>query len=129
MHNLAFVAMDREGEVEHKKPPASFYLAIASLSFVPFIAQFSAVVLGPTLPAITLQLNAPSEKAFWCATGYIVARTATTPIWGAFSEAFGRRISLLSALSLFAFAAALCSAAQNIDWLLAGRVVSRLCLS
>lgn len=105
------------------KRPAAFYFAIASLSLVPFIAQFNAVVLGPTLPAIALQLNAPSDKAFWCATGYIVARTATTPIWGAFSEAFGRRISLLSALSLFVFAAALCSGAQSIDWLLVGRIV------
>jgi MFS family permease len=118
--------MDDVQRAESKRPPGAFYLAIASLSLIPFIAQFSAVVLGPTLPAITLELNAPSDKAFWCATGYIVARTATTPIWGAFSEAFGRRISLLSALSLFVFASALCGAAQGIDWLLVGRIVRLL---
>jgi predicted MFS family arabinose efflux permease len=123
------IAMGAIQKAESKRPPAAFYLAIASISLVPFIAQFSAVVLGPTLPTITLRLEAPSEKAFWCATGYVVARIATTPIWGAFSEAFGRRISLLPALSLFVFAAALRSAAQNIDWLLVGRIVRLLCAS
>jgi MFS family permease len=111
------------------KVPRGFYFALASLFLVPFINSLNAVVLGSALPAITLALDAPSDKAFWCGTGFIIARTATTPIFGALSEAFGRRISLLSALGLFAFAAALCSAAQNIDWLLVARIVRFLKLN
>ncbi|KAI9781402.1 MAG: hypothetical protein M1839_005996 [Geoglossum umbratile] len=108
---------------ELSKPTATFYLAIASLFFIPFITSFNAVVLGSALPAITVALNAPSDKAFWCGTGFVIARTAATPIWGAFSEAFGRRVSLLSALTVFVFAAALCSTARSIDWLLVGRII------
>ena len=123
---MAVAAMDHNQQTGSSRHPKAFYLAIASLFFVPFVASLNGVILGSALPAISLYLNASSDKAFWCGTGYIIARTATTPIWGAFSESFGRRISLLSALSLFAFASGLCSAAQNIDWLLVARAVCLL---
>ena len=118
--------MDNEQGTEPRRPTVGFYLALASLFLVPFIASFNAVVLSSALPAITIALNAPSEKAFWCGSGFLLARTVTTPIFGAFSEAFGRRIILTSALVVFTFATALCVAAQNIDWLLAARVVRPL---
>ncbi|KAL1632701.1 multidrug transporter [Neofusicoccum ribis] len=103
--------------------PRSFYLALASLFLVPFSASVNAVILSSALPAITSALEANSSKAFWCGTGFQIARTVTTPVFGAFSEAFGRRNTLSAALIVFSVATAFCAAAQNIDWLLAARVV------
>ncbi|KAF2084894.1 MFS general substrate transporter [Saccharata proteae CBS 121410] len=105
------------------KYPRSFYLALGSLFLVPFTASMNAVVLSSALPKISSALNANSSKAFWCGTGFQISRTVTTPIFGAFSEAFGRRNTLASAMMVFIIATAFCAAAQNIDWLLAARVV------
>jgi MFS family permease len=117
--------MEEGNEANARVPKRNkrFYFTLIFLFFVPLLASLNSVVLASALPAITLALSAPSSQAFWCGTGFLVARTVTTPIYGGLSEAFGRKICLLSALGIFLCGGALCSAAQNIEWLVAARVV------
>jgi MFS family permease len=113
----------------HSKSSRKFYLALVSLFLITFVASFNSVVLASSLPAITLDLNASSDKAFWTGTAFLVCQTVTTPIFGVLSDFLGRKIVLLANLCAFMIAAALCSTAQSIEWLVGARVVRFLHLN
>ncbi|MEA2171754.1 MAG: hypothetical protein QOF76_5054, partial [Solirubrobacteraceae bacterium] len=62
----------------------------------------------------------------WVVTAYVIASTASTPLWGKLADRRGTRALLVGALGLFLGASALCGAAQDITQLAAFRAVQGL---
>ena len=88
-----------------------------------FQVALDLVVIASALPAIAVDLNATSNQAYWCGTGYVLAQTVVQPLFGTFSEIFGRKLLIQFSLLVFLLASILCSRAQTIHWLIATRVV------
>jgi EmrB/QacA subfamily drug resistance transporter len=59
-------------------------------------------------------------------TGYILATTVATPLWGKLGDLYGRRITFVSAVALFLLGSALCGMAQNMAELVGFRAVQGL---
>ena len=63
------------------------------------------------------------EKMSWIFTAYMLAATSTMLVFGKMSDLFGRKLFYLIGISLFLIGSALCGTAQNIDQLIAYRVI------
>lgn len=105
------------------KHDARFVITFLLICVCQFLVALDLVILAAALPAIAASLNATSNEAYWCGTGYVLAQCITQPIYGTLSEIFGRRIPLLFAIFVFLLASILCARADDISWLIATRVV------
>ncbi|MGG2067415.1 DHA2 family efflux MFS transporter permease subunit [Bacillus sp. S14(2024)] len=63
------------------------------------------------------------DKMSWVFTAYMLAATSTMLVFGKMSDLFGRKLFYLLGISLFLIGSALCGTAQNIDQLIAYRVI------
>ncbi|KAL1859007.1 hypothetical protein VTK73DRAFT_7711 [Phialemonium thermophilum] len=109
-----------ENKVEHG---LRFFLAFFCVLFTTFLVNLDLTVTASALPSIAADLHATSNEAYWCSAGYILAQAVAQPVFGGFSEMFGRKTVLQLSLVLFLVASILCSRAQNINWLIGSRVV------
>jgi EmrB/QacA subfamily drug resistance transporter len=97
---------------------------------VPFVAIVLAMlpavldqtILATALPVIAGDLGSLSDLS-WVVSAYVVAAAALTPLWGKLGDRHGRKRLLEAALVVFVASSAFCAAAQNIDQLIALRVV------
>ncbi|KAH8811664.1 drug resistance transporter [Xylogone sp. PMI_703] len=116
----------REEQEAPTKKSRAFKLAFVSLCACNFISILDTVIIAAALPAIADALDATSNQAYWCGTGFLFAETIVQPVYGALSEVFGRKVCLLVALSIFTLGSLLCAVAQDISWLIGARVVQGL---
>jgi hypothetical protein len=100
-----------------------FILAFTLICVCQFQVALDLVIVASALPAIASSLHASSNEAYWCGTGYVLAQCITQPIYGTLSEIFGRKLPLLFAIFVFLLASILCARAEDIQWLIATRVV------
>jgi EmrB/QacA subfamily drug resistance transporter len=102
---------------------------VASVA-VPFVAIVLAMlpavldqtILATALPVIAGDLGSLSDVS-WVVSAYVVAAAALTPLWGKLGDRHGRKRLLEAALVGFAVSSTLCAAAQDINQLIALRVV------
>lgn len=100
-----------------------FWTAYAMLNLTAFISALDAVIIAAALPAITSDLGGTSNQAFWSGTAFLLACTITQPLFGTFSEIFGRRSNLMFALGWFLVGSIMCARSMNMSMFLASRVV------
>jgi EmrB/QacA subfamily drug resistance transporter len=98
-----------------------------ALAFVAIVAAMLPAVLDQTilataLPTIAGDLGSVTDVS-WVVTAYVVAAAATTPLWGKLGDRHGRKRVLELSLVVFVTASALCAAAQDINQLIATRLV------
>ncbi|RKP37889.1 major facilitator superfamily domain-containing protein [Dimargaris cristalligena] len=85
-----------------------------------FLAFIDLTIVATALPEIGTQLNAFDEIT-WVASSYMLTATALQPLYGKFSDIFGRVPVILFALVVFMVGCAICGAAQNIMTLIIAR--------
>ena len=83
-------------------------------------AVLDQTVLATALPTIAAQLGS-IDGISHLVTVYVLASTATTPLWGKLGDRHGRRALLGGALSLFLIGSAACGVAQTFEQLLVAR--------
>ncbi|EER42825.1 conserved hypothetical protein [Histoplasma capsulatum H143] len=108
-----------------KKSPA-FYLSVFWLCLVSVITSLDSVIITAIIPSVAKDLPGTTMQLFWCGTGFLLAQTVTIPIYGSFSDIFGRKWALNLALIIFTFGSILCATAKHMQWLLAARAVKGL---
>jgi hypothetical protein len=104
---------------------ARFWVCFSMLNLTAFVSSLDAVVVAAVLPTITADLGGTSDQAFWSGSGFLLAATITQPVFGTFSEIFGRKIMLLLALACFLMGSILCSLSFNMNAFVVSRVVLR----
>jgi EmrB/QacA subfamily drug resistance transporter len=101
---------------------ASVRLPFAALVLAMLPAVLDQTILATALPTIAGDLGRLSDVS-WLVTAYVVAATASTPLWGKLGDRHGRKRLLQGALAAFVAASALCGAAQDLTQLVVVRGV------
>jgi EmrB/QacA subfamily drug resistance transporter len=83
-----------------------------------FLASLDQTIVSTALPTIVGDFHR-SDLLSWVITAYLLASTATTPLWGKAGDLYGRKRVFQLAIVIFLVGSALCGAAQNM-WELIG---------
>ncbi|WP_436530725.1 MDR family MFS transporter [Actinoplanes sp. HUAS TT8] len=98
---------------------------MSGLVIAMLLAMLDNMIVAPALPTIVGELHGLNHLA-WVTTGYVLASTVATPIWGKLGDLLGRRITFLTSIAIFLVGSALCGMAQNMGELVAFRAVQGL---
>ncbi|EPQ31456.1 uncharacterized protein PFL1_00791 [Pseudozyma flocculosa PF-1] len=104
-------------------PRKQVILVFAGLSCALFIALLDQTIVSTALPTITRAFGAGAD-ASWLSTSYLLTSTAVCPLYGRFSDIFGRKVCMVFSLSLFLVGSILCSAAQSMTQLIVFRAIA-----
>ncbi|HEX4409790.1 MAG TPA: MDR family MFS transporter [Xanthobacteraceae bacterium] len=89
---------------------------VAGIMLAMFLSALEQTIVAPALPAIGASLGGVDELS-WVVTAYLLAATATTPLFGKLSDIYGRRTMLLTATTVFIVGSVACALAPSI-WML-----------
>jgi EmrB/QacA subfamily drug resistance transporter len=85
-----------------------------------FLAALDQTIVSTALPTIVGDFHR-SDLLSWVITAYLLASTASTPLWGKAGDLYGRKRVFQLAIVVFLLASALCGASQNMYELIAFR--------
>ena len=106
-------------------PPRRKLAILGAILLTMFLASLDQTVVGTALPRIVTDLNGASLYA-WVVSSYLLSSTVTVPIYGKFSDVFGRKVMLIIGVCLFLAGSWLSGASQNMAELVAFRAVQGL---
>ncbi|MRW84706.1 DHA2 family efflux MFS transporter permease subunit [Pseudoduganella sp. FT26W] len=89
------------------------------------LAALDQSIVATALPRIVSDLGGMSHLS-WVVTAYVLASTATMPLYGKLSDQYGRKLLLYAAIIIFLLGSALCGLAQNMAELIAFRAIQGL---
>ncbi|HUF52484.1 MAG TPA: MDR family MFS transporter [Dehalococcoidia bacterium] len=87
-----------------------------------FTSAMDQTIVATSLPHIVADLGGFGLFS-WVGTGFLLASTTTIPIVGKLSDIFGRKPFYMAGIVLLLAGSALCGSAQNIEQLIAFRVI------
>jgi EmrB/QacA subfamily drug resistance transporter len=90
-----------------------------------FMGSLDNTILASALPTIGREYG-DVHNLPWLVTAYLIANTAVTALYGKVSDIYGRRTSLLIAISLYMVGSLVCALAPNMFVLILGRVLHGL---
>lgn len=96
-----------------------------ALMLAMFLAAIDQTIVSVALPQIVSDLNGLSSLS-WVVTAYLLASTASTPIWGKISDLYGRKIMLQIAISVFLAGSFLAGFSHSMEWLIVSRGIQGL---
>ncbi len=85
-----------------------------------FLAALDQTIVSTALPTIVGDFHR-SNLLSWVITAYLLASTASTPLWGKAGDLYGRKRIFQLAIVMFLVASALCGASRNMYELIAFR--------
>jgi EmrB/QacA subfamily drug resistance transporter len=94
----------------------------AALMLAMLLAALDQTIVSTALPTIVNDLGGLSHLS-WVVTGYMLASTATTQVWGKLGDQYGRKFLFLGAIVIFLAGSVLCGQARNMGELIAFRAV------
>ena len=98
---------------------------VISLMLTMFLAALDQTIVATALPTIGRQFHDVSNLS-WVITAYLLASTAVAPVFGTLSDIYGRRVMIITSLSLFVVGSILCAVAPNISVLIVARGLQEL---
>ncbi|GAB3977840.1 hypothetical protein GCM10029978_068840 [Actinoallomurus acanthiterrae] len=87
-----------------------------------FLAMLDGTVVGTALPRIVEQVGGGSWYV-WLVTAYLLTSSVSVPVYGRFSDLYGRRTLLLGGLSIFLAGSLACGLAGSIETLIVSRAI------
>src|SRR5947209_5067381 len=89
------------------------------------LAALDQSIVATALPRIAADLHGFSNLS-WVVVAYLLASTATVPLYGKLSDLYGRRAMFVIAIAIFLVGSALCGAAQSMTELIVFRAIQGL---
>jgi hypothetical protein len=99
-------------------------VVFAALMLAVLLAALDATIVATALPTITSELGGLGQLS-WVVTGYLLASTISTPIYGKLGDLYGRKRIMQGAIVVFLVGSALCGASQSMGALIAFRTRCR----
>lgn len=93
--------------------PRQILTAMSGLIVAMLLAQLDNMIVAPALPTIVGELGGANHLS-WVVTGYILASTIATPLWGKLGDLLGHKRTFMAAIVLFLIGSALCGIAQDM---------------
>jgi EmrB/QacA subfamily drug resistance transporter len=105
--------------------PRQIITAMSGLVIAMLLAMLDNMIVAPALPTIVGDLGG-LEHLSWVVTGYILASTVATPIWGKLGDLLGHKKTFMAAITIFLIGSALCGMSQNMLELILFRAIQGL---
>ncbi|CAO3574618.1 unnamed protein product [Mortierella alpina] len=100
-------------------------LLFVGLAMATFLASLDGTIIATALPKIASDFKAQSQMS-WVATAYLLTYNAFQPLYGKFSDIFGRKIMILFASVTFMVGSAGAGGATTMTMLIAFRAIQGL---
>jgi EmrB/QacA subfamily drug resistance transporter len=100
-------------------------IPFAALILAMLPAVLDQTILATGLPTIAADLGRLTDVS-WVVTAYVVAATASTPLWGKLADRHGHKRLLQAALLTFLAGSAACGAAGDVTQLIVTRAIQGL---
>jgi EmrB/QacA subfamily drug resistance transporter len=97
----------------------------AALMLAILLAALDQTIVSTALPTIVGDLGGLSHLS-WVVTAYLLATTASAPLWGKLGDQYGRKLLFQSAIVIFLIGSALCGLSRNMPELIAFRALQGL---
>lgn len=114
-----------QARVEQTADKPRVWLVFSGLMLGLLIASLDQTVVATALPTIVSDLGGLNELS-WVVTAYLLASTASTPLWGKLGDLYGRKRLFQAAIALFLVGSALCGLSQNMAELIIFRALQGL---
>jgi EmrB/QacA subfamily drug resistance transporter len=101
------------------------WIIFGGLMLTWLIASLDQTIVSTALPTIVSDLGGLSQLS-WVITGYLLASTVSTPLWGKLGDLYGRKPFFLTSIVLFLVGSALCGISQNMAELIVFRAAQGL---
>jgi EmrB/QacA subfamily drug resistance transporter len=106
------------GELGHRQ----VLTVLIALMLGMFLAALDQTIVSTAIRTIADDLDGLSLQA-WATTAFLITSTLSTPLYGKFSDIYGRKPLFLTAISIFIVGSALCTFSQSMYELAAFRAV------
>jgi EmrB/QacA subfamily drug resistance transporter len=107
------------------RPRREVLVVFAALMLAVLLAALDGTIVATALPTITAELGGLDQLS-WVVTGYLLASTISTPLYGKLGDLYGRKRVFQAAIVVFLVGSALCGQAQGMGELIAFRTVQGL---
>ncbi|EGC29173.1 hypothetical protein DICPUDRAFT_58958 [Dictyostelium purpureum] len=102
--------------------PKQILIIFSGLMTSLFLSSLDLTIVATALPAIVADLHG-AEQLPWVVTIYLLTSTSVSPLFGKFSDIFGKKILLLSSLVIFLIGSLLCAVATSMNMLILARAI------
>ncbi|WP_376771770.1 MFS transporter [Nonomuraea soli] len=111
--------------IRFMKQQRGLMLIIIALMLGMLLAALDQTIVSTALPTIVSDLGG-LEQLSWVVTGYMLASTVSTPLWGKLGDQYGRKGLFIAAIVIFLIGSALCGLSQTMGQLIAFRSLQGL---
>ncbi|GAA4241559.1 MFS transporter [Actinomadura meridiana] len=101
------------------------YVILGALMLAMLLAALDQTIVSTALPTIVSDLGGLNHLS-WVVTAYLLAATASTPLWGKLGDQYGRKRLFQSSIVIFLVGSALCGLSQDMTQLILFRAVQGL---
>jgi len=117
----------RDGpEMESRAPTRQeFRVVLGGLMLALTLAALDQNIVATALPRIVSDLGGLAHLS-WVVTAFLVASTTTTPLYGKFSDIYGRKPAFMVSIIIFLLGSILCGLAQGMTQLIVFRAIQGL---
>lgn len=98
------------------------WTVFAGLMLAMLLAALDQTIVSTALPTIVRDLGG-AEHLSWVVTAYMLASTATTPLWGKLGDLYGRKLLFIACIVIFLGGSALAGTSQTMTELIAWRAL------
>lgn len=110
------------GMAEAERTKLQTTLIILSLASALFLSALDVTIVTVAIPTITQQFNSTAGYT-WIGSAYMLATAASAPMWGKFSDIWGRKPVILVATGVFWVGSLLAALSVNMSMLITARAV------
>ncbi|GAB7341532.1 hypothetical protein MBLNU457_7749t1 [Dothideomycetes sp. NU457] len=103
-------------------PVAKKAIIMLALCMAVFLAAVDVTIITTALPTISEHFHS-SSGYIWIGSAYLLANSASTPLWGKISDIFGRKPILLVANATFFIGSLIAALSTSIGMLIAARAI------
>jgi EmrB/QacA subfamily drug resistance transporter len=107
------------------RPRGGLLVIYSALMLAILLAALDQTIVSTALPTIVGDLGGLSHLS-WVVTAYLLASTASTPLWGKLGDQFGRKNLFLASIVIFLVGSALCGQSRSMIELISFRALQGL---